>query len=435
MGIAIAIIGLVLLITLAAFLAASETALMRVSRIRVKFLVEKQVPRAGKLDKLIENPDYFLPPLLLMVLIVQLTSASLATWAATRLTHSAGIGVLVGTIVLTFFMFIFGELVPKAAASHESEKFALAVTRPVGFLSWILHPLAVGFELIAKGVLHIFRRGVSTSEVIVRDEGEIRAMVTAAEEHDVIEEEEKEMIHSVFEFSDTMVREVMVPRPDMVALPDTATVKDALVLTIEKGYSRIPVYKSELDNVRGVLYAKDLMSYLQRGQLGITVDKVKREALVVPETRVLSDMLRDFRQKKVHMAIVVDEYGTVAGLVTIEDLLEEIVGEIFDEFDREIDLVEKLGEDRYRVDARINIDDLNEILEIELPKEEDVDTVGGLVFKILGHVPVPGETFNYNGVSVRVEKLRNNRISKVLMTLIPKTEKGGPGANAPDRRA
>jgi putative hemolysin len=416
MAIAIGFIGIALLIALAAFLAASETALMRVSRIRVKFLVEKQVARADKLDKLIENPDYFLPPLLLMVLIVQLTSASLATWIATRLLHNPGIGVLIGTIVLTFF----------AAASHESERFALAVTRPVGFLSWLLHPLAVLFELIARGILRVFRKGVSTTDVIVRDEGEIKAMVTAAEEHDVIEEEEKEMIHSVFEFSDTMVREVMVPRPDMVALPDSATVKDAIVLTIEKGYSRIPVYSVELDNIKGVLYAKDLMLYLQRGQLDATVEKVVREALVVPETRVLSDMLRDFRQRKVHMAVVVDEYGTVAGLVTIEDLLEEIVGEIFDEFDREIDLVEKLGEDRYRVDARINIDDLNEVLQIDLPKEDDVDTVGGLVFKVLGHVPKPGETFDYNGVSVSVEKLHNNRISKVLMTMIPRKNKGGP---------
>ncbi|MHB8895222.1 MAG: hemolysin family protein [Candidatus Geothermincolia bacterium] len=425
MSIVIGLIGLVLLILLAAFLAASETALMRVSRIRVKFLVDQKVNKADKLDKLIENPDYFLPPLLLTVLVVQLTSASLATWLTTRLTHNAGIGVLVGTVVLTFFMFTFGELVPKAAASHDSERFALAVSRPINFLSWLLHPLAVMFEMLAKGVMKIFRRGPLPSEVIVRDEGEIKAMVTAAEEHDVIEEEEKEMIHSVFEFSDTMVREVMVPRPDMVTLPTSATVMDALVLTIEKGFSRIPVYDRELDSIQGVLYAKDLMQCLKEGKLRQPVLGMTREPFIIPETKVLSDMLRDFRERKVHMAIVVDEYGTVVGLVTIEDLLEEIVGEIFDEFDREVDLVEKISEGHYRVDARINIEDLNEVLQISLPEEDDVDTVGGLVFKILGHVPVGGESFEYNGVSVRVEKVRNNRISKVLMDISSAGQEGG----------
>ncbi|HEY5526581.1 MAG TPA: hemolysin family protein [Candidatus Anoxymicrobiaceae bacterium] len=418
MTIVFGFIGLGVLIILAAFLAASETSLMRVSRIRVKFLVEKKVNNAERLDRLIADPDYFLAPLLLMVLIVQLTSASLATWLATRLTHNPGVGVLVGTLVLTVFMFIFGELVPKAEASHESEKVALAVSRPISFISWLLHPIAVLFKWIARGILRVvWRQALPTAEVLVRDEGEIRAMVTAAEEHDVIEEEEKEMIHSVFEFSDTMVREVMVPRPDMVALPVVSNVTDALVLTIEHGYSRIPVFEDDLDNIRGILYAKDLMPYLQRGLLEQPIAELIREAFIIPETKVLSGMLRDFRQRKVHMAIVVDEYGTVVGLVTIEDLLEEIVGEIFDEFDREMNLVEKIEELKYRVDARINIDDLNEILPIDLPKEEDVDTVGGLVFKILGHVPVEGESFEYNGVSVKVEKIRSNRISKVLVDI------------------
>jgi len=423
MAVVLGIIGLVLLIALAAFLAASETSLMRVGRIRVRYLADKKVNKATRLQRLIEDPDYFLPPLLLMVLLVQLTSASLATWITTRLTHNAGIGVLVGTAVLTVLMFIFGELVPKAAASHDSERVALSVTRPVAFLSFILHPVAMGFEYIAKGVLRLLGRRMDVSEALVRDEGEIRAMVTAAEEHDVIEEEEKEMIHSVFEFSDTMVREVMVPRPDMVAMPATANVKDALIETIDHGYSRIPVYGRSLDDITGVLYAKDLLKYLQRGDLEKPVSDLVREPFIVPETKVLSDMLRDFRQRKVHMAIVVDEYGTVVGLVTIEDLIEEIVGEIFDEFDLEINLVEKIEEKRYRVDARINIDDLNEILQIELPKEEDVDTVGGLVLKVLGHVPVPGEIFDYNGVSVRVEKVRNNRISKVLLDIIASESK------------
>jgi CBS domain containing-hemolysin-like protein len=250
-------------------------------------------------------------------------------------------------------------------------------------------------------------------------------MVTAAEEHDIIEMEEKDMIHSVFEFSDTMVREVMVPRPDMVALPATATVKDALNVTIEHGYSRIPVYGSNLDEILGILYAKDLIQYLQTSELDKPVSQVVRDAFIIPETKILSDLLRELRKRKVHIAIVVDEYGTVVGLVTIEDLLEEIVGEIFDEFDREINLVEKVEENRYRVDARVNLDDLNEILQIDLPDEEDVDTVGGLVLKVLGHLPIPGETLTYNGVAIRVEKVRSNRITKVLFDILPPAPEGG----------
>ena len=419
MAIALGIAGLVILIIFAAFLAAAETALVRVSRIRVKYLVEKKVDKAAKLDQLIKDPDYFLPPLLLMVLVVQLTSASLATYVTTKITHNAGIGVMVGTLVIAIFMFVFGELVPKAVASHESERVALRLTRPVSFMTRLLHPVATLFQLMAKGILRVFTGESLKNELLISDEGEIRAMVTAAEEYDIIEMEEKDMIHSVFEFSDTMVREVMVPRPDMVTLPSTATIRKALNVAIEHGFSRIPVHGASLDDIVGILYAKDLIKYLQTGELDKQVSEAVRDAFIVPETKILSDLLRELRKRKVHIAMVVDEYGTVVGLATIEDLLEEIVGEIFDEFDREINLVEKIGEDRYRVDARVNLDDLNEILQIDLPDEEDVDTVGGLVLKVLGHLPVAGETLTYNGVAVRVEKVRNNRITKVLMDVRP----------------
>jgi putative hemolysin len=354
-----------------------------------------------------------------MVLIVQLSSASLATWITTRLTGSAGIGVIAGTLTIAMLMFIFGELIPKALASHETEKVALRVTGPVSLLARIVHPVSWLFQQVAAGILRIFTGESLRKDLLVADEGEIRAMVSAAEEHDIIEMEEKDMIHSVFEFGDTLVREVMVPRPDMVTLPATATVKDALVVTIEHGYSRIPVFGKDLDDIKGVLYAKDLMQYLRAGELEMAVSGIIREAFIIPETKVLSDLLRDLRNRKVHMALVVDEYGTVVGLATIEDLLEEIVGEIFDEFDHEIDLVEKVEDGKYRVDSRMNLDDLNEILHIDLPEEEDVDTVGGLVLKVLGHLPTAGETFTYNGVSLRVEKVRNNRISKVLMEIPP----------------
>ena len=417
MSIALGVVALVALIAMAAYLAASETALMRVSRIRVRYLVEKKVSKAERLERLVEDHDWFLPPLLLMVLAVQLSAASLATWIATRISHNPGIGVILGTAVVTILMFIFGELIPKAAASHNSEKVALRVTRFVTISSKLLRPIALLFQEAAKGVLRIFGISGATVELMVSDEGEIKAMVSEAERHDVIEEEEKEMIHSVFEFGDTVAREVMVPRPDMVTLPETATVRDALVLTIDYGYSRIPVYRESLDEVVGILYAKDLMKHLREGQLDTGIAGMARDAYFIHETKVLSDLLKELQKRKVHMAVAVDEYGTVTGLVTIEDLLEEIVGEIFDEFDREVELVEQLAPSKYSLDARVPIDDLNELIGTELPSE-DVDTVGGLVLKVLGEVPKQGESLVFSGVAFTVEKVKNNRISKLIVEII-----------------
>jgi CBS domain containing-hemolysin-like protein len=423
------LISLAALILIAAFLAASETALMRVSRIRVRYLAEKKVRNAEKLERLIKDPDWFLPTVLLMALIVQLTSASIATWLTTKLTHNAAAGVIVGTAVIAAMMFIFGELVPKAAGSHDPERVALRVTRPIMIFGKILRPVALVLQWIAAGVLRLFRIEKLKGEMIVREEGEILTMVTAAEEHDVIEEEEKEMIHSVFEFGDTIAREVMVPRPDMVALPASATVENALSITTQYGFSRIPVFEGSVDNIVGLLYAKDLLERLRRGEMGLAIGNMVREAYFVPETKRLGELLRELQERKVHMSLVVDEYGTVVGLVTIEDLLEEIVGEIFDEFDREIKLVEHVGPKRFRVDARMNMDDLNELLSYELP-HEDVDTVGGLVFKVLGKVPVPGDTFVYHGVSFRVEKVRGRRISKVMLEIISADLEGDKGQGA-----
>src|SRR5450756_939076 len=426
MAVVWALIALVVLILIAAYMAASETALMRVGRIRVRYLAEKKVRNAEKLERLVKDPDRFLPALLLMALVVQLTSASLATWVTTKLTHNAVVGVAVGTAVITAMLFTFGELVPKAAASHSSERVSLSVVGTITFLSKPLRPLALVFEWIAVGFLKLFRIEKLKGEMFVTDEGEILTMVTAAEEHDVIEEEEKEMIHSVFEFGDTIAREVMVPRPDMITLPADATAEDALHSTMEYGFSRIPVFKDSVDNIVGLLYAKDLIKLLRKGQLGHAVGDMVREAYFIPETKRLGELLRELQERKVHMNIVVDEYGTVVGLVTIEDLLEEIVGEIFDEFDREVKLVEHVGPKRFRVDARMNMDDLNELLGFEIP-HEDVDTVGGLVFKVLGKVPVPGDAFVYHGVSFKIEKVRDHRISEVMLEVIgenPEEDKG-----------
>jgi CBS domain containing-hemolysin-like protein len=227
------------------------------------------------------------------------------------------------------------------------------------------------------------------------------------------EEEEQELIHSVFEFSDTIVREVMVPRPDMVVLPSDATLEQALETITQAGYSRIPIFDGDIDNIVGVLYAKDLLK--RSTEDGSTrAATLSRAPLFVPEQKKLAELLREMQEQRVHMAIVIDEYGGTAGLVTIEDLVEEIVGEIVDEYDKEEPLVEPLGDGALRVDAKLGIDEVNELLGVELP-DDDWDTVGGLVYELTGRVPVPGETVRFASIEFQTERVTGRRIQKVVI--------------------
>lgn len=421
---AVTIMGVLILVCFSSVLVVAETALTRVSRIHVRYLAERKVRGAGRLERILEDSRRFLVPLMILKVSAQIASASLATWPAIELTGNAAAGVLVATALAVLLICVLGELVPRAVASLNIERLALASAGPAIVVGQVMRPLTSLFELIARAILFLTGKKGSALEGITLGEDERRALVNAAGEHDEIEEEEKEMIHSVFEFSDTVVREVMVPRPDMITISADATVMEAVALIIECGYSRIPVYEDELDKIAGILYAKDLMGHLSDGDINREVGSLLREAFIIPETKVLSQLLKELQQRKVHIAIVVDEYGTVAGLATIEDLIEEIVGEILDEFDREEDLVEKIGERRFRVDARINLEELNERLDIDLPDEGGVDSVGGLVLKVLGHVPAPGEAFTYNRIVITVEKLRNNRISEVMVEVLPQGEPG-----------
>jgi CBS domain containing-hemolysin-like protein len=248
-----------------------------------------------------------------------------------------------------------------------------------------------------------------------------------------LEEEEREMIASVIELGDEPVREVMIPRIDVMALPTTATVREAMDRIIETGHSRIPLYEETIDNVTGMLYAKDLLRHLHAGKGDVPLEKILREAYFVPDSKKVSDLLRDMQQRRVHIAIVLDEYGSTAGLVTIEDLLEEIVGEIADEYDREEPQIEPAGEGRYRVNGRASIDEINELLDVELPHDE-WDTVAGLLYGLLGSVPTQGETVRYGDLEFTAENVQGRRIAKVLITRRP-PEAGQPAESERAARA
>jgi CBS domain containing-hemolysin-like protein len=411
---------LLLFLAISAFFAASEISLISVNRFRIRALREEGSRKATSLSRLLEQPNRFLSTILMFTLLLQVGASALATSLALALgLHFAA---AIATGVMTFLIFIFSEMAPKTYATNHPEKTAFFVAPYINLLSRVFYPVVRLLIYISNGVIRLFGGKIIREGPFVT-EGDIKALVSAAEEQDVIEEEEKKLIHSIFEFGDTLVREVMIPRPDMVMLSDEAGLEEALQKIMDSGFSRIPVYHKDFDHITGLLYAKDLLPFLKRGESDVRPSEFLREPYFVPETKRVSELLTELRTGPMHMAIVLDEYGGTAGLVTIEDLIEEIVGEIVDEYDQEIVLYERLGEGRYTFDARISIDDLNELLNTELPAHE-WDTLGGLMYNLMGKIPKQGESIEFEGLRLTAQKVVGRRIDKVLLEVLerPKSE-------------
>lgn len=412
--------SLILLLIASAFLAASEISLVSVNRFRIRSLREEGNRRAERLEKLLEHPNRFLSTILMLTLLVQVGASAIATSLAVSLEWPLAVAIATGA--MTLIIFIFSEMAPKTYATNNTEKVALAVAPVIGVLSTVFYPLVRLLILLSNGVIRAFG-GKAIKEGPFITEGDIKALVSAAEEQDVIEEEEKRLIHSIFDFGDTLVREVMIPRTDMVMLEDGASLEEALEVVLSTGFSRIPVYHKDFDHIIGILYAKDLLPYLKRGESDVRPRDFLREAYFVPETKRVSELLNELRSLTIHMAIVLDEYGGTSGLVTIEDLLEEIVGEIFDEYDSAQVLYEDLGDGKYSFDARIPIDDLNELLGSKLPAHA-WDTLGGLMYNLMGKIPKQGESVVFEGMRLTAQKVVGRRVQKVLLEVLKKEEGG-----------
>jgi CBS domain containing-hemolysin-like protein len=277
--------------------------------------------------------------------------------------------------------------------------------------AWLLRPIVVALSTITNFLVRLMGGQMIHRGPFVTEE-ELRLLVTVGEEEGVLEEEETDMIHSIFEFADTTVREVMVPRIDMVTLESDATVNEAVDLALQGGFSRIPVFEETIDNIIGVLYTKDMLKQLRESHDSLPIRNLVRSAYFVPETKKLDDLLREMRQRRIHMVIVIDEYGSVAGLVTIEDLVEEIVGDIRDEYDREENLYEKVNQYEFIVDAKMSIDEFNELMETEL-ENEDYDTLGGFLYAQLDKIPVADDTITFGDLTFTVMDTRGRRITKV----------------------
>jgi len=278
-------------------------------------------------------------------------------------------------------------------------------------LGRLFGPLAAGLVKVANLIMP--GKGLPQGPFIT--EHELRALAEVASDEDQIEEGEKELIHSIFEFGDTIVREVMIPRPDIVAIEADKTLRDVQALVLRDGYSRIPVFNEDLDDVVGIVYAKDVLKATHQGKHDMPLSDVVREVHFVPESKKVADLLREMQKEKFHIALVTDEYGSVVGLVTLEDLLEELVGEITDEYDTEEPELEQVADDVYRVDGKLSIDEVNEVLDVELPDEE-WDTVGGLMLGLMGSIPEEGEEVSYQNLRFTAEQVNGRRISKVLIT-------------------
>jgi len=402
------LIGVLALIAVVGFMAAAETAITRTGRARAYRLVEEGRRGARSLQLIVENVPQYLGVILLLTLLATIGGTTLATVLATR--HFPHWGEVIATAAMTLLTFIFAEVTPKTFAVQHTDRVALRVAPAVVAMSRLLGPLTR--VLIALSNVLMPGKGMPQGPFITEEE--IRAMADVASEEASIEEEEKELIHSIFEFGDTIVREVMVPRPDMAAAPLSSSTRDILDLILRRGFSRIPVFGESVDDISGVVYAKDLLRHLHAGKPDVPLDKIMRPAFFVPETKKVSELLREMQQRRIHIALVTDEYGSVAGLVTIEDLLEEIVGEIADEYDREEPQIEPVPDGSYRVNGRLSIDDLNELLDVELPDDE-WDTVAGLMYGLLGSVPTQGETVSYEDLTFTAEKVQGRRIAKILI--------------------
>ncbi len=343
-------------------------------------------------------------------------AAMMAAALARRLDFNPDAAIAIEVLVVTVVLLVLSEITPKYIAVRHPAQFARAVARPMLFYFYLLLPVTLLLNALTDGAARLF--GVRDRVYSFRED-ELRTLVEVSEEQGTIGEEEKQMIDSIFQFGKTQVREVMVPRIDMVCIEKNASFEELVELINQKGHSRIPLYEGSVDKILGIIHVKDLLPYLNRGERKIDLLSLAREALFVPEYKLIDELLSEFQREKIHMAIVVDEYGGTAGLVTLEDVLEEIVGEIQDEYDRETPLWRRIDENTFIVNAKIDLHDLNRELHMNLPTDEDYDSLGGFIFHKTGKVPEEKQVIRHDGFELQVEKVERNRILSVRIHRLP----------------
>ncbi|MDQ3732761.1 MAG: hemolysin family protein [Actinomycetota bacterium] len=426
----------VLLVPLAGLFAAVDAAIGHVSAARVSELRREGERRAAILERVLQDRARHISLLLLLRVTCELFAAVLFTTVLVQLWGVGWTSVLISGFVMTVVSFVLVGVGPRTIGRQHAYGVALRTASLTRALRAVFGPLTNLLILLGNALTpgRGFREGPFSSEV------ELRELVDLAEARGVVEHGERNMIHSVFELGDTIAREVMVPRPDIVWIEENKSAGQALALALRSGFSRIPVVGNNIDDIVGVAYLKDMVRRAQGSDDGAgttQVSEIMRSPSFVPESKPVDELLRDMQARRIHMAIVVDEYGGTAGLVTIEDILEEIVGEIVDEYDPdERPQVERLPDGSMRITSRLPVDDLADLFQLELPDEDDIDTVGGLLARELGRVPIPGAQANYAGLSLTAESVegRRNRIDTLLVSRVLDAEDSTNGvANGLDR--
>jgi len=423
---------IVVLTVFEAFFVAAEIALVSVRRSRIDQLVDEGSGGGRRVRRLLDDPGRFLAVSQLGLTVIGFFASA---YAAVSLAHElasflVGLGMARGsadvvalilvTVLLALFTIVFAELVPKMLALAHAERFAIALSVPVDVLARILGPLIAVLTGLTRALVRPFGGDVTKDSQITA--AELKLIVERGGEEGVLEAEEEQMIHAVIELGERRVHEVMVPRTDIVGMDADVGLETAVDRIIEGGHSRLPVWEGSVDHVLGILYAKDLLPFLKAASgERPSVRALLRPPVFVPESMSIDDLLHEFQRRKVHLAIVGDEYGGTAGLVTIEDLLEEIVGEIQDEYDEEEEMVVRLDDNRVRFDGRASVDEIGDAwddLELDdlLEDRDEYDTIGGLVFHRIGGVPKPGDVVALSGVTITVESTDGRRVSKVLVT-------------------
>ncbi len=400
------IIILVVLIFLSAFLSGIETALMSTTMIKVKSLVRQKKKGAETLHRLKQNPHKLIITILIGNNLVNISAASLATVVFTNLFGSAGIGMATG--VMTFLILVFGEITPKTFAAQNAQRVSLIVARPIELLSYVLMPLVLFFELIAKGMSKLMG---SKKEKHLSEE-ELKTIVTMGQTEGILDKEIAAMIHNLLEFEGTKVKKVMTRNIDMHVLDGNQQLSKVLDIIVKTSYSRYPIFLGKQDHIIGVLDVDDVLKKVKNKKLNGKVKNMARKVLFVPESKEIDDLLVDFEGKHVPMAIVVNEYGDVSGIVTVADILEEIVGDIFARSKEKSVYIKKVNDKLIRVDARISIEELNNVLHLGL-KSEHFDTLAGFIEHHLKKIPKKGETIKLKNVTIVIDRATKQEIKKV----------------------
>jgi CBS domain containing-hemolysin-like protein len=400
--------------SLVAFLAAAaQASLVYIDRARLRHMLEEGTPRASALMRLLDEPTSTLSTILVVYTLAICAAAAAGFWLDFDLWVSVAPWAAIVAALIQLLILLVVQFLGRVLAVARPERVALTFVRPVELLVRILFFILLPLNALDRWVRRLLgvQHGITPADA----EDRLRHLV---EGNTDLEEDEREMIASVIELGEQPVREVMVPRIDIVAAANTSTVRDALDRIVESGHSRIPIYDDNIDNIAGVIYAKDLLKFLRDGEQTAPVKPLAREPSFVPETKKVDELLHEMQQRRVHLAIVVDEYGGTAGLITIEDLIEEIVGEIQDEYDVEEDLIQEVSDDEALFDARVSIRDVNDTLDLDI-EDEDFDTLGGLLYHELGKVPNVGDEVRVDGALVTVLTTTGRRVRKVRVMKVP----------------